>query len=129
MKSSSFYHMQEVVNDGDYKTQIDRATLCSQGKHDELFLDEQVGKICISCFAVVEEIRYIFPPFVSLILVLSNYALVYKYIKLISYFTLYNIHLSRLTDFTSHVLHFWPIIISPSFEKFAFDFFIIRDNY
>ncbi|KAK1356980.1 hypothetical protein POM88_050236 [Heracleum sosnowskyi] len=58
------FFFQPDVDDGHSKTRTltDCVTLC---KHPDLYLDEQVGTICKSCSVVVEEMRYILPPFVS----------------------------------------------------------------
>ncbi|KAK1352611.1 SNF2 domain-containing protein CLASSY 4-like [Heracleum sosnowskyi] len=53
----------EFDNDDHSKSETGQATLCSQGNHPRLFLDEQIGIVCKCCSIVVEEIRHILPSF------------------------------------------------------------------
>lgn len=55
-----------MENDGLNSTEINEnpAACCARGEHLPI-LDEQIGIVCKYCAAVILDIKYVLPPFVS----------------------------------------------------------------
>ncbi|KAF3448210.1 hypothetical protein FNV43_RR08923 [Rhamnella rubrinervis] len=64
LRSSEIGSSQQVEDEDSFppEREVDRATLCSQGKHEPV-LDEEIGLRCRHCGCVELEIKYIVAPF------------------------------------------------------------------